>query len=342
MRCSPNQSPIKLGFTLIEVIVVLAVIGILVGITIVGVSQARESARRLECSNRLKQFGIALHSFQSQHSHFPAPMPFRVPARGTMFAKSEQFSGFYELLPHLELTEVYNAINVGGALHELGPESTANSTVFRAKLSQFLCPSETRSARFSSGPNSFRFNVGSSNPLEPGDKWRSGAFDALNPLTPADHRDGLSATIGISERLLGGEGDGSFNARRDYWSAGVYPSFPMVTDDSTLAVCRSLTGTPSRFQTDLGRTWMEGGATFVWYNHVAPPNDHSPDCATGEVFTQMGTYCETCSIDARSNHSGGVNCLFMDGAVKLIRDKIGMPVWRALGTRSGGDTSDMP
>ena len=339
MKCLPSRRPANPGFTLIEVVVVLAVIGILASLTLVGLSQARESARRLECSNRLKQFGIALHSFQTQHSNFPAPMPYRVPSRGTMFAMSSYFSGFYELLPHLELTGVYNSLNLGGSPHVLGPENIENATVFHARLGQFLCPSETRSARFSSGPNSYRFNVGSSNPLQLKDVSRSGAFDALDPLTPADYRDGLSTTVGMSERLLGGADEDSFDARRDFWSAGVYPSFPMETDDSTLAVCRSLSGTPSRFQSDLGRTWMMGGATFVWYNHVAPPNNRAPDCVTGDVYSDQGTYCETCSLDARSSHSGGVNCLFMDGSVKFIQAKLATAVWRALGTRAGGDAS---
>ena len=332
------------GFTLIEVLLVCAIIGVVVALTLAAVSHARESARRLECSNRLRQHGAALQSFVAVQSVFPAPMPARQPDRGKLWAMYDGLSGYFELMPYLELTTAYNAINLGGGL--LGPENVENATVYHSSFSQFLCPSDGRSSRYDTGANCFRFNVGSSNPnVErvgmPNHPERLGAFDVVSPLSPADYPDGLSSTVGMSERLLGGLSNG-FDRRRDYWSAGVYPSFPVATDDATLTTCRALTGEPSSFIADMGRSWMLGGAPYVWYNHVAPPNQRFSDCATGDGRTSMPFYCETCAISARSNHSGGVNCLYMDGSVKFVTDGIDIKLWRALGTRAGGEAVEPP
>ena len=87
------------GFTLIEALVVISILGILIALLIPAVMTARESARRLECQNHLKQIGIALQSLQSQTGAFPSPMPPREYQDGRMWAGDQGVSGYFELLP---------------------------------------------------------------------------------------------------------------------------------------------------------------------------------------------------------------------------------------------------
>lgn len=333
------------GFTLIEALVVVSIIGLLMALLIPAVMHVRESARRLECTNRLKQLGIALQTHQSVSRSFPPPMPPRSFEKGRWWSSSESLSGYYELLPYMELAAVYNSINTGGAgsatsQDGLPPESGANATAYGVRLDQFLCPSDYQTGNFSNGPNSFRFNVGSSNPLGAGlIVLATGAFETNISARPEDFRDGLSQTAGFCERVVGSGPLASFDRKRDFWGAGVLALLPIESDNQVLEVCRSLSASPVAYKSNLGHSWMMGGNIDVWYNHVAPPNDRGSDCEAGDLNTQQDPgYCIFCSLSARSVHSGGANCLAMDGSVHFISDGIDLRVWRALGTRSGGET----
>ncbi len=96
----------RLAFTLVELLVVIAIIGILVGLLLPAVQQAREAARRMSCSNNLKQLGLSIHNYESTHKRFPAMQT----GSGTIVAGQQRFamSGMYSLLPFLEQTALYN------------------------------------------------------------------------------------------------------------------------------------------------------------------------------------------------------------------------------------------
>jgi Protein of unknown function (DUF1559) len=277
---------------------------------------------------------------------FPPPMPVRAFANGTYFSSSDLFSGYYELLPYLELLPLYNAFNLGGPGTNqpggISPVDPRNSTGYQVRATQFLCPSDWYGADITNGANSYRFNLGSSNPTGPYHGGLPiGAFDATAPARPADFRDGMSQTVGFSERSLGSQSQVNFDRGRDFWGAGVLGLFQIEDDDDVLKVCRSLSGNPGSYLTNLGQTWTMGGNIYVWYNHVAPPNDLGSDCETGDLNTQQPRYCEYCSLGARSLHPGGVNCLSMDGSVHFVKNAINLRVWRALGTRSGGEAIEL-
>jgi prepilin-type processing-associated H-X9-DG protein len=270
-------------------------------------------------------------------------MPPRSFQKGRGWSSAESVSGYYELLPHLELTTVYNAINIGGTAPTVGFAATnpVNSTVYRARLSQFLCPSDSYGEYPSGGANSYRFNLGSSNPLGTGlIELPAGAFEPNQSTRPQEFIDGLSQTVGFAERLVGSQSPGQFSNGRDFWGASVLGLFPIKTDDAVLSICRSLSGVPPSYDTNLGQTWMEAGNTQVWYNHVAPPNDRGSDCETGSLNSQESNYCQFCSVAVRSAHPGGANCLLMDGSVRLVRSATDLRVWRAIGTRAGGEAVD--
>ena len=115
------------GFTLVELLVVIAIIGILIGLLLPAVQAAREAARRMQCTNNLKQFGLA---FQNYHDANNALMAGTNGANGLTWA--------YKVLPYIEATSLYATINFSNPVYGNDP---ANAAIFNAKnrISMFSC-----------------------------------------------------------------------------------------------------------------------------------------------------------------------------------------------------------
>jgi prepilin-type N-terminal cleavage/methylation domain-containing protein len=141
------------GFTLVELLVVIAIIGILVGLLLPAVQAAREAARRMQCSNNLKQIGLSLHNFESAFRYFPparvdaAPgfpvTEFGVPAPAT--GSIQHGPGIF-LLPYMEQTAVYSLYDF-----TLTWSHATNARAIAAQIPSFVCPSTPESARFDTG-----------------------------------------------------------------------------------------------------------------------------------------------------------------------------------------------
>src|SRR4051794_35496122 len=121
------------GFSLIEVLVVIAVISVLIALLLPAVQAAREAARRAQCVSNLKQIGIALHSYHDALGAFP---PGRI--RSRIDRRQLSFGLNSHVLPQLEQPALYNSINFGAGA-DTGPE---NATARRTTVSVFLCPSD--------------------------------------------------------------------------------------------------------------------------------------------------------------------------------------------------------
>ena len=331
MRTTKNR-----GITLLETLVVVSIIGVLVALVIPAVAGAREASRRVQCVNQLKQIGISLHNFEATNRVFPSPMPYRFGKAGI-----DTMSGYFELLPFLDLMSMYNSINLSDNddrfVHR-SPDEPENTSAFHTKVALFICPSDVVDPALKTSPCSFRFNLGSSFPAIVTPIYKRGAFDIILPIRAAEITDGLSNTAGFGERLIGSQNHTRFDSRRDFWGANVFALGVINNDDDVLNVCRSLTLTPSRFDSTLGKTWMKSGPYFVGYNHVAPPNERSTDCSTADLNTNYAQWCDSCSIGLRSFHPSGVNCLMMDGSIRFPKRSINLAIWRSLGSRAGRES----
>lgn len=336
----------RLGFTLIELMVIVGILTILLVLAVSAVQSSRESSRRLVCMSRLRQIGLAVSSHQSVHGAFPAGIkPNGRTPKGVLFAAPSPLSAHAQLLPYLEQNVLYNALNlpVSSKFEQYSPptaDSPANQTVVKTVLSIFLCPSDGRGA----GGNNYRACTGP-NPYEhDGAPWPGGggAFPGLASTTDRDFTDGLSATVGFSERLHGGGNPSRFNPRRDFWFSGLRNIDSTPDRDETAATCAGLTSADPPFWPHAGRHWIVGGFLNTLYNHVSCLNPPTPDCSVTDSASEELRDVPGGSVAARSRHPGGVHVLMMDGSVRFTAETIALPVWRAVATRAGREAATLP
>ena len=328
------------GLTLVEVLVVLAIVGLLLSISLPAVQAARESARRAQCSNNLHQVGLAMHTYESGHSTYP---PVCVAwAVSTGWARN--FSSQVYLLPYIEESKAYATVNfdlpVGPSWEYTGvgpQELQANTTTMSLSVGLFLCPSDPYALP---SRNSYRANMGiglwgrRAGNGGCGKEDGHGAFLLYECLRSRDFTDGLSKTIAFSEKLCAA-GPPQFHPETDYVVAN---SIPCNTIDADLMVanCRSLTYPPAQYYSFGGWTWTIGSTKFTTYTHTGPPNSEFVDCTLSP-----GAQPPPGAFSARSLHTNTVSCLMVDGAVRFVTSRIDLGVWRALGTRDLGEPIDV-
>lgn len=327
-----RNSRSRAGWTLLETVVATSVIAILLALLIPAVMSARESSRRIQCVSHLKDFGIALHGYESTNNRLP-PLVRETgidPDTNLGFSR-HVYSPHTYLLPFLDQGALFNAIDVSQEFtgnanpDDLPPER-------RAVIPVFLCPSDLglsgTNYRCCTGPRALAID---------GERWwgGTGAFADLKGLRTGEFLDGLSNTVLMSERTQSDDDRTSFE-REDFWFADVPVSLHPIAEDDMRRICGSLSSQPAHFMPLAGRVWIQGGYAHTLYNHVLGPNAPEPDCSsdTGSIYsdTVVGAF------KASSRHSGGVNVLFGDGSVRFTADQIDLQLWRALATRKGTET----
>jgi prepilin-type N-terminal cleavage/methylation domain-containing protein/prepilin-type processing-associated H-X9-DG protein len=344
------------GFTLIELLVVIAIIGVLVALLLPAVQSARESGRRTQCVNNLKQLGLALQNYHDSHGSLP-------------WGQCEDdhwqdYSTHLAILPYLELGNVYNAFNIddiwtpeamqGGAQ----PGWPANTTAQYTKISVFLCPSDMDRLTTRFGHNNYGGNSGSSPDSINSLGAMNGPFIGADPsavlntrvFTFADITDGLSQTAAFSEKV---KGIGKAIARDPLKPTSVViyvPEVdPMNQPDGYAAACRAANpntallptgdGYSNQYPWGIGGMWHIGYPPQTRYNHVMTPNTWSCIIPTGgEANNGAGGPGNVGAHAASSRHPGLVNVLFCDGTVRAIRNAISSQVWWSLGTMAGGES----
>jgi prepilin-type N-terminal cleavage/methylation domain-containing protein/prepilin-type processing-associated H-X9-DG protein len=322
------------GYTLVEVVVAASILAILVALVLPAVQAARAAGRRLECANNLKQIGLGLQAYLSSQNCFPAVnLKFR---RGAQLYHSPAA----RMLWGIEQTPLFNAINFDLSPVE-GLSLQQNLTAMTVTLGLCLCPADSQPSVQGYGRVNYRFNLGPTHRWAP-DALFPGSFSG--PLTvhyvyrPADFRDGLSNTVGVSERLQGDWLAGSFQIGGDYL-VGRFPPNEVRYPDQAVSLCSTLPPT-TPVESRGGESWFLSGFHFSSYNHCLTPNDQRTDCAL-DGYPAGTSLADRVNVDgvfkASSFHQGGVNCLLMDGSVRFALNSVNLSVWRALATRSGGE-----
>ncbi len=334
-------APRAAGFTLIELLVAIGIIGLLIGLLLPAVQAARESARRLQCTNNLKQIGLGLHGYVAVQGCFPGVNLITGHSFGDHhYYSAHNHSPLARCLPYLEQRALYDSINFIGPAAD-GLSLWVNRTVMLTKVDGFLCPTDLRPPVEGFGRANYSFGLGATPWFDANDAWPEswdGPFTVHRVNYPAGFRDGLSNTLGVSERTQGDWTADRFARQGDYLLTHEL-NRPPPTADAAIGHCAGLDPATTYQESRGGESWFLSGLHFTNYNHCAPPNAPFPDCTTGRLSgdhvgartTYQGSFA------ARSRHNGGVNAMMMDGSVRFVRDGVELAVWRALATRNGGE-----
>lgn len=310
-----------------ELLVVLAIISLLFSLMLPAVHKAREAARRKQCSNNLRQIGLALHGYHEQHQVLPAAVYGLDRPSGP-----KHFSIHSQLLPFLELSALYNRVNFQvRAFDRWNLDVQINSTVMAAQIAVFICPSDPVPNVGEWGNCNYRANLGTNVTAYP--RMNNGAFMPVDSLGYQAFLDGMANTAAFSEKPRGDGTSSQFSASSEWFDPRVVRTLGPLTwpAEKLIPICGG--SLPSRFQHDslVGCTWFISSTRFTLYTHDLAPNHSVPDCAYSGISPPLGIFT------ARSFHPGGVNVLFMDGGVRFLTNDIGRTAWLGMGTRAASD-----
>ncbi len=311
-----KTSFVRRGFTLVELLVVIAIIGILVGLLLPAVQAAREAARRMQCSNNLKQIGLSLHNYHDTFNALPAGSGGTVNSAGKFYGHG--WTWHASLLPYIEQSTLYNAIQgPDGFGNENGSQNAGKPLIVQATiLSTFWCPSQpdVQNGPAKNGYQSSNYNGNMGTRIGNGNDncictgiattadmqtkpWGcmngNGIFYILSKTRFGDVSDGLSNTIFVSEvGDSGGEILGIFSAgsdRRAMFSTGADANPPTEMTEYLIAA--------------EGNDPINGGSEEA----------------------------------AGSWHVGVAQFAFGDGSIHFLSENMNMATYQAISTRAGGE-----
>lgn len=344
------------GFTLIELLVVIAIIGVLIALLLPAVQAAREAARRSQCTNNLKQMGLALHNYEAVAGAWPMADVIANPAFPSQTTNG--FSVHVRILPFMEQGVAFDALNF-----TVNHQNDANTTVVGMKVAVYTCPSDTNGNQltsFKSKPSGTAVVASvTSYGFCQGDWYLWGGFTgpennaAFGPNRSrkiAEFIDGTSNTLVATDVKV-------YQPFYRCGSTGLlanisYPANipPPTVDPFTVAPeyggsCGAV-GTNHTF-------WADGNPHETAMTTAWPPNKAilgrngeanvgpAASSPAGDLDLETKLYVQGgptyAALTARSYHPGGVNALFADGSVRFIKSTINGQTWRSAGTLTGGE-----
>jgi prepilin-type N-terminal cleavage/methylation domain-containing protein/prepilin-type processing-associated H-X9-DG protein len=361
------------GFTLIELLVVIAIIAVLIALLLPAVQSAREAARRAQCSNNMKQLGLALHNYLTSQDAVPhVYIRLYPPGSQTPGAPSDgwgDWSPVSQMFPYLEQGPLYNTINF------MWPNRNGafpNTSVLGTRIASFLCPSSpiakgniACNVLIVSPGNNYFGSVGPSmnwqasqnppglfafdgNPRLNGNTWQN----ATPAISIRDISDGTSNTIAFGEWRTGDFNCSLLTVPQDVINPVILPANVPMNGPWTGANFTNLMGwlntcaqtAPSTINhgstnwefnmSYLGISWDQGLLGYTLGNTILAPNPNIPNCRT---CTWNGDWDCPGMYGLSSYHPGGGNIAMADGSVRFLKSSTALNVVWGLGTIAGGE-----
>ncbi|GAA4434403.1 DUF1559 domain-containing protein [Bremerella cremea] len=333
------------AFTLVELLVVIAIIGVLIALLLPAVQQAREAARRMSCSNNMKQMGLAFHNYHDTYKTLPASS--YLPS-GDPTSVYRSYSSLAMILPFVEQAQLFELVQQQSQNFR---DNYYNIAAGRTKVSAFKCPSDREYPGDYAGVNyavshgaTTRFSrLASQNGMFRGEGGATGDELAFKDVT-----DGLSNTLMVSEHLVGDANDDALingNTSEPIFYTGGNPSWDQFPTQAQIDAIGTAIPTGSAAlgndqQNSInGRDWLSGLYTQTVLNTVAPPNWKYATCefgSSGFAADRDGIY------PPRSRHPGGVLVTAGDGSSRFVSETIDLPTWQYFGARNDGKPVQMP
>jgi prepilin-type N-terminal cleavage/methylation domain-containing protein/prepilin-type processing-associated H-X9-DG protein len=303
--------PRRRGFTLVELLVVIAIIGVLIALLLPAVQAAREAARRIQCSNNLKQIGLGILNYESVYRCFPAGRvgcgPHNIAQCATDSSRVGT-SGFVTILPYIELGGVMKSFDLQTLFQDqVAKLSPRNEEAAKQRPAIFVCPSDVASPLTTSQVN---YNIWHS-------YWATGSY-AFCGGTRTCNNSGSVLTVEY-------DNDGMFVYRttltREDVADGVGHTF-LVGEVYDGNVEESLCA------------WAYG-ARYYTFRYTGVPLNSPPGTPQALSYYVNSTYMNGAFM---SRHPGGADFVYGDGHVSFIGEDIAMHVYQALATRAGAES----
>jgi len=328
------------GVTLVEILVVVALVGVLVGILLPSLQAARESVRRTSCSNNLRQLAVALAAYEAAEGRFPVGAESREWSGNRRFPHQFfRWSTLAHLTPYVEESGLFADLDLSVPLFTgfgSGAISNQNRAAVGRLVPLFLCPSDRgRPVSPVFGPTNYAVCTGSG--VDGGSPFETdGLFFINSEVRARNVTDGLSKTVAFSESTLG-EGP---TASADPGAANPATAYAFIFF-TPLTAERCGNARNWNFTDLRGFSWANGEYRTTLYNHGRAPNDGTIDCIAALMTTPQLSrlYAGYGWRAARSRHLGGVNVTLADGGVRFVADGVAPQVWKAAATRGGGEAA---
>jgi len=335
---SKCKQHIRCAFTLVELLVVIAIIGILVALLLPAVQAAREAARRSQCKNNLRQLALAVLNFEVHRKRLPPSVAIDFDAAPISGNGGWGVHGY--ILPELEEGALYDSIDLNVAWDFQEP-------INGLKIPAFICPSDSDGSelrepgggKVSLYATNYGFNQGTWFVFDPASKiGGDGAFFPNSFLKLSQFTDGTSKTL-VAAEVKG-------------WQPYTRNGGPSSTNiPETVGDAATQVASGSEYKNTGHTEWPDGRVHHSGITTTMTPNSEVPYDNGGEqVSADFNSWQEGkdgaagqptyAIVTSRSAHPGVVQGAMVDGSVQTFSDNIALEVWRALGSRNGGETSE--
>ncbi|HVJ82480.1 MAG TPA: DUF1559 domain-containing protein [Planctomycetia bacterium] len=336
------------GFTLIELLVVIAIIGVLIGLLLPAVQNSREAARRSQCTNNLKQIGIAIHNYESTHRTLPLGLVVSMNSGGAFVP--HRWGATARLMPFIEAEASFARCNL-----ELVNDAVQNTTALAFSRATYLCPSDPKSGEAVKDAVGWRNNVNYGFNRGSWYVWGgfgkkkppAGPFQANRAVQMMEVVDGVSKTIFAAEVKTH---QTYFRECENlvYEPMNAVPAPATTQSAADVSQYSNCIGMNAAVMPEGGHTqWEDGNAPHTGVTTAWTPNKITQGIFAGVVYPDVDLVAMReeaggptfAAITARSFHAGGVHVLMGDGSSIFTSDAVDGNVWRAMGSIAGNEAA---